>query len=386
MCAATQPRFARLASHKGYTQMSQKSQPRTQHPFYLYDAIFAQPALVRRMLTADGEKISAAARAAAKKERLWICGIGSSLYTAQIAEHFIRHLTASRAAVRAVQSFEFIQYPQALGSGDAVIALSHTGTTTYSIEALALARRAGALTITLCGENEGEAMRAADFLINTCEQEVCFAYTKSLTSALARLAIFSVAFAEARGEKISSARQILERVPDLMQQALASEPQAKALASKVASRARMVLFGAGPNWPTAREIALKIKESSFEPAEGAETEQFLHGPFSEVDERMTVVAMLAGVPADARARQILRAAGVAGAHRIALHVPSAPPDDSADEWIVVPAVEEWLSPFVFLVPLQLLTYYLALARGTNPDCGRQDQSAHARARQQHYKY
>jgi glucosamine--fructose-6-phosphate aminotransferase (isomerizing) len=366
--------------------MSQKSQPRTQHPFYLYDAIFAQPALVRRMLTADAEKVSAAAHAAAKKDRLWIVGIGSSLYTAQIAEHFLWHLTAGRASVSAAQSFEFVQYPPVLGSRDAVIVLSHTGTTTYSVEALALARRAGALTITISGENEGEAMRSADFLINACEQEVCFAYTKSFTTALARLALFAVEYAEARGEEISAARQSLERVPDLMPQALALEPQVKTLATKIASRGRTVLFGAGPNWAVAREIALKIKESSFEPAEGAETEQFLHGPFSEVDARMTLIAILAGVPADARARQILRAAGIAGARRVAFHVPSAVPDDSANDWLAVPAVEEWLSPFVFLVPLQLLTYYLALARGTNPDCGRQDQPAHARARQQHYQY
>ncbi|HEV2488729.1 MAG TPA: SIS domain-containing protein [Candidatus Acidoferrales bacterium] len=367
------------------------SEPRAQHPFHLYDAIHQQPAIVRRMLTHRAEQVVEAARAATKKERLWIAGIGSSLYTAQIAEHFFRHLTSGRASVRAEQSFEFVRYPHALGPDDAVIVLSHTGGTTYSIEALQLARRSGVLTITISGENENAAMRSADFLINTCEQEVCFAYTKSLTAALARLALFAVHFAEVRGEKISAAKESLSQVPDLMQQALALEPQVKALASKIATRGRTVLFGAGPNWPTAREIALKIKESSFEPAEGAETEQLLHGPFSEVDEHMTLVAILSGAPADARARQILRAAGDLGAHRVAIHVPSAAPDDSApdnltNDWLAIPAVEEWLSPFVFLIPLQLLTYFLALARGTNPDFGHQDQPAHARARQQHYKY
>jgi glutamine---fructose-6-phosphate transaminase (isomerizing) len=361
------------------------SEPRAEHPFHLYDAIHQQPAIVGRMLAGGADRVAEAARATTKRERLWIAGIGSSLYTAQIAENFFRHLTSGRAAVRAEQSFEFVRYPHALGSSDAVIVLSHTGSTTYSVDALELARRSGALTIAISGEKEGEAMRSADFLITTCEQEVSFAYTKSLTAALARLAIFSVYFAESRGEKISAAKQSLSHVPDLMQQALAAEPQMKELAQKIATRGRMVLFGAGPNWPTAREIALKIKESSFEPAEGEETEQLLHGPFSEVDERMTLVAILSGAPADARARQILRAARELGAHCIALHVPAAAPDDSANDWIAVPAVEEWLSPFIFLVPLQLLTYSLALARGTNPDCGRQDQPAHARARQ-HYKY
>lgn len=361
------------------------SEPRAQHPFHMYDAIYAQSAIVRRMFAERAGNVAEAARAAAKKDRLWIVGIGSSLYTALIAENFFRHLTSGRASVRAEQSFEFVRYPRALGAGDAVIVLSHTGTTTFSVESLELARSSGALTIAISGENEGPAMRSANFLINTCEQEASFAYTKSVTAALARLALFSVHFAESRGENVSAATKSLDQLPDLMQQALALEPQVKSLASKLPSRRRMVLFGAGPNWPAAREVALKIKETSFEPAEGVETEQLLHGPFSEVDERMTLLALLAGGAADARARQVLRAAGVAGAHRVALHVPSAAPDDSAGDWLPVPAVEEWLSPFVFLVPLYLLTYFLALARATNPDCGRQDQPAHARARQ-HYKY
>jgi len=365
------------------------SEARTQHPFYLYDAIHQQPALVRRMLADHRDLVEHAAQAAAEKDHLWIVGIGSSLHTAEIAGHFVRHLTAGRADARAAQSFEFVFYPPAVSARDAVIILSHTGITKCTIDALEFARHAGALTIAIAGENEGEAMRSADFLIPTCEQEISFAYTKSLTSALARLALFSIAFAEIRGEKNLSAKRTLDGIPDLMQQALGLEARMKKLAEKISDRSRMVLTGAGPNWHTAREIALKIKETSFAPAEGEQIEQLRHGPFSEIDQRMTLIALLAGGAADARTRMIVRAAGETGAHRVALHVPAAQPenpgDQTADDWFAVPAVEEWLSPFVFLVPLQLLTYFLALARGTNPDHGRLDQSEHARA-QNIYKY
>ena len=361
------------------------SQPRTAHPFYLYEAIHQQPELVGRMLTEGRDLLGEAARAAAKKERLWIAGIGSSFYTAQMAEHFLGHVTGGGAVVRVVEPFEFLNYPPAIGPQDAVIVLSHTGSTTYSVEALEMAIRSGALTIALSGENGGAAMHAANFLIPTCEQEISFAYTKSLTSALARLAVFSLSYGQARGRDASHAWKSLETIPEGMRRALGSEAQIKDIAQRTSSLHRTLLFGAGPNWATARELALKNKESSFEPAEGEETEQFLHGPFSEVDERMLVVAMLAGVPADHRARTILRAAGEAGAHRMALHVPPVAPDRSAEEWVSVPEVEEWLSPFLFLPPLQLLTYYLALARGANPDRGRQDQPRHAQARKL-YKY
>jgi len=361
------------------------NEPRTGHPFHLYNAIHQQPALVRRMISEHSDLVARAARAAAEKERLWIVGIGSSLYTAEIAEYFFRHLTCGRADVRVGQSFEFVFYPPALSKRDAVIILSHTGITKCTIDALEFARRAGALTIGISGENEGEAMRSVDFLIPTCEQEVPFAYTKSLTSALARLASFSIAFAEIRSEKNFVAKNSLSGIPDLMQQALGLEAKMKDVAREIADRRRIILIGTGPSWPTAREVALKIKETSFAPAEGEQTEQLRHGPFSEIDERMTLIALLAGGPADERTRMVVRAAGETGAHRIVFHVPAARPDDSADDWIAIPAVDEWLSSFLFLVPLQLLTYFLALARGTNPDHGRLDQPAHARARKI-YKY
>src|SRR5487761_1013222 len=199
------------------------TEARTGHPFYLYDAIHQQPALVRRMIKERADRIAQAARAAAEKDRLWIVGIGSSLYTAEIAEHFFRHLTGGCADIRVGQSFEFVFYPPAISERDAVLILSHTGITKCTIDALEFARRAGALTIGVSGENEGEAMRSANFLIPTCEQEISFAYTKSLTSALARLALFSIAFADARGEKSRTAKKSLAGIPDLMQQALGLE-------------------------------------------------------------------------------------------------------------------------------------------------------------------
>ena len=217
------------------------TEARTGHPFYLYDAIHQQPALVRRMISERADRIARAARAAAEKDRLWIVGIGSSLYTAEIAEHFFRHLTDGRADIRVGQSFEFVFYPPVLTKRDAVIILSHTGITKCTIDALEFARRSGALTIAISGENEGEGMRSANFLIPTCEQEISFAYTKSLTSALARLALFSIAYADARDKKHPGANKSLDGIPDLMQQALGLEARMKDLARKIAERRRIVL-------------------------------------------------------------------------------------------------------------------------------------------------
>ena len=358
---------------------------RTAHPYYLYDAIQAQPALIEKILSRRAS-IERAADALAEKRRVLFVGIGTSFHAAQIAESWMRHFTAGRLLVHFEQSFELVHHPIALIRDDAVIIITHTGTTTYSIEALRAARAAGALTIALTGEMSGEGVRGADFHIETCEQEISFAYTKSYTTALAAIALLLMRVADRRKLLASATlRAALERVPNLMRQALTLEPQVRSLAQRAAPLARMNIFGSGAAWPTAREAALKIKESCYIAAEGFETEEILHGPFSEVDSRGSLVALLTGMPSDDRARQILRAGGELKMLRAAVAVPSANREISAEQILVVPEADEWLSAFVHLVPLQLLTYFMALERGVNPDTGRQDQPAHAAAAC-HYKY
>jgi glucosamine--fructose-6-phosphate aminotransferase (isomerizing) len=170
-----------------------------------------------------------------------------------------------------------------------------------------------------------------------------------------------------------------------MSKALALEPQVREFAKNIAPLSRIDLFGSGAGWATAREAALKIKESCYIAAEGFETEEILHGPFSEVDSRAAIIGLLTGSPGDHRGHAILRAAGELKTLRAAIAVPSANREISAEQTFVVPECAGWLTAFVHLVPLQLLTYYMALERGLNPDTGRQNQPAHAAAAK-HYKY
>ncbi|HUO35669.1 MAG TPA: SIS domain-containing protein [Candidatus Acidoferrum sp.] len=358
---------------------------RTSHPYYVYDAVMAQPALIEKVFLRR-PLIENVADAAAAKSRLVFVGIGTSLHAARLAELWAREFTGGRFRAQFEQSFEFLHHPFALDSQDAVVFFTHTGTSSASVEAIHRAKAAGALTIAIVGENCGEGARAADFLIETCEQEVAFAYTKSYTTALAAAALLLLRFAE-RKNLLSAlaARDALASVPSLMQQSLALEPEVRALARRVAPLPRVEIFGAGPGWATAREIALKIKESCYIAAEGFETEEVLHGPFSEIDSRGALIGMLTGRPTDERARQILLAAGEVHTLRAAVIVPSANRDISAEQILVVPECGEWLSAFVHLVPLQLLNYFIALEKGINPDTGRQDQPAHAAA-SRHYKY
>lgn len=358
---------------------------RTGHPYHLYEAIQAQPALIEALL-AQRAGVTRAAEAIAKKNRVTFVGIGTSLHAAQIAAQWMRQLTAGRLLAHAEQSFELMHHPFAFSGEDAVIVITHTGTTTRSVEALRMARHAGALTVAITGEASGPGVRGSDFQIETCEQEASFAYTKSYTTALTAIALLVVRVAERLGLLAESdAVRQLEKVPSLMQEALAGEAAVREAAKRAAKFSRIVLFGSGVAWTTAREAALKIKEACYVAAEGFETEEVLHGPFSELDSHGAMVGLLTGERSDERARQILRAAGELGMLRMAVASPAASRDVTIEHMLAVPEAPGWLAAFVHLVPLQLLTYFTALERGLNPDTGRQDQPAHAAAKK-HYDY
>lgn len=361
------------------------AEPRKAHPYHLYEAIQAQPALIERVLS-QRKAIERVADAIAEKQRITFVGIGTSLHAALIAESWIRDLTGGRMPALAEQSFELVHHPIAFLGTDAVVVITHTGTTTRSVEALRLARAAGALTAAITGEASGDGVRGADFHIETCEQEMAFAYTKSYTTALAAIAVLIVRIAERRSLLVdANAKREIEQIPRLMRAALGLEPEVREVARRAALFSRIALFGSGTGWATAREAALKMKESCYVAAEGFETEEVLHGPFSEMDSRAGIVGLLTGNRSDERGRQILRAAGELKMLRVAVTTPAANHDISAEHVLVVPETPDWLAAFVHLVPLQLLTYFVALERGLNPDTGRQDQAAHAAAKK-HYQY
>lgn len=358
---------------------------RKAHPYYIYEAIRDQPALIESVL-AQRVGIDRMADAVALKERITFVGIGSSLHAARVAETWMREFTGGVFWSHAEQSFELVHHPLAFGRDDAVIVITHTGATTASIEALRMARAAGAFTVAITGQVSNDELRGADFHIETCEQEVAFAYTKSYTTALAVLALMVARIASQKYLLATpSVSAALDRVPELVRRGLALETQVREWAKHVAPLSRIEIFGSGAAWPTASEAALKIKEACYIAAEGFETEEILHGPFSETDSRGSLVGLFTGGSADERGRQILRAAGELKMARLAITVPSANQDLSAERILVVPEAPEWLAAFLHLVPLQLLTYFLALERGVNPDGGRMEQPAHGAA-SKHYKY
>jgi glutamine---fructose-6-phosphate transaminase (isomerizing) len=219
------------------------------------------------------------------------------------------------------------------------------------------------------------ALTAADFGLQTVEQEASGAHTVSYTCALALLA----ALAAEIGGDLAAARA-LDAIPDLVASVLGQQSWQE-LAARFGDRRRFYFVGGGPSTATAYEAALKMSEANYAAAAGFNCEQFLHGPYAamEADDILFVVAPPG--PSYERCLAAARVAKAIGAPVIALvREGDREIGGLAAERIALPEMDELLSPIVSVVPLQLFTYHVALRRGANPDTMRADEPAHARAR------
>ena len=355
---------------------------RTGHPYYMYDAVHQQPEAVAAMLQRHASQAREVAGQLAGKRRLFLVGIGTSWHAALTAEHWFRQLAGIQPEAQAWHSFEFVAYPPpSLGPDDGVIIISHRGTKTYSFEALDVAQERGALTISISSTDPGPRLGPAEIKFQTVEQEKSAAFTVSYTCALAVMAQIAIELGlMASVPAANGARSELERVPALMQSVLDRQQEVATLADRHQDHERYLFTGWGPNAAQALEVSLKIKETSFSSTEGFQVEQLLHGPFIATPSNSLLTLIAPPGPGYRRSVEIAHAAAEIGAPIWSLVQDGDEELASlANEVMRLPAVAEIWSPFVYVLPLQLLTYYLALAKGCQPDRFRRDDPAFAKA-------
>jgi glucosamine--fructose-6-phosphate aminotransferase (isomerizing) len=348
----------------------------------MFDAIAAQPAAIAEVVARNREGVVALARALRQTSSLTLAGMGTSLNGAIYGEYWLRTIAQMRT-VRAVSSFDAVNYGLPPAPGGALLVLSHRGWKLYSARAVAEARAAGVVTAAICGQGPDEGARQADHLLLTTEQEQSAAHTKSLTTAMALL--FELALelrAQAGGGELEMRRLRGEfaALPELMRRRLADDSRERDAAEQLRNYRRIVVLGGGPNYPTAREISLKLKETSFLYAEGMQVEEFLHGPISAADRDTLVVIASGGGASGARAEQLANALGEIGAERLGVYTRAGSALAGAvDLGIQVEGEDEALSPFALLLSLQLFTYWMAVKRGCNPDLAHRDDARYVRA-------
>jgi glutamine---fructose-6-phosphate transaminase (isomerizing) len=361
---------------------------RSSHPFWMYEEMHATPDALDRFFAPDeterAHHESLAARLAAAR-RVYLTGCGTAYHAALIGEAFLRDMTDGRVDARAVQAFELAHYTRpAPGPDDALIVLSHSGKPTATNAALAAARAGGAFCLTITGDPASPAALAADAVLDTGYAEVkSFAYTISYSLMLAALADLAVHTSVALSTEAGSAASIAARVselPRMHREALALDGTIEALAQRLASHDRWFFAGAGANYATALEAALKMQETSYTAAAGMEMEEVLHGPVARLGDAVLVVIAPPGA-GRTRALDLLRAARMLGGATLALgETGDAELESAADAVLPLPACPEPLTPAPYHVPLHLLSYWIAVAKGANPDLMRREDARYLDAR------
>ena len=352
--------------------------PRTQHPYFMYDAIVGQPEAIRSVIKTQSERCAEVAAVLSGKRRIYIVGIGTSWHAALAGGSILGGSILDGGPEALVwNSFEFCVSPPRVTPDDAVIVISHRGTKRSSYDALDVANSLGAYTVAITSTDPGPRILAADAGIRTVDQEKSAAFTISYTTALTVLALLNLGMAGSLEDPANG----LDEFPGQITRILAQEDDVRAMVDEHHARRRFISAAWGANQANAYEVALKIKETSRADCEGFQTEQLLHGPFCSLDADCLLTLIAPAGEDRGRSIDLALAARELGAPVWALT--NRPDDSLANAGAVtfpLPDCPDWLMPIASVVPLQLFTYHLALARGTHPDLFQQDDPLQAAAR------
>jgi len=265
------------------------------------------------------------------------------------------------------------------------IAITQSGETADTLGAMREARRHGARTLAICNVVGSMATREADGTIYThAGPEIGVASTKAFTAQLVALVLFAIHLGQVRGtlDAGEALRLIgeLDRLPRGLEGTLELNAAIEALARRVHRHDGFLFLGRGINYPIALEGALKLKEISYIHAEGYPAGEMKHGPIALIDEDLPVVALAPGDRVFEKMVSNLQEAKARGARVIVVtnesQVPAlsrmldVAPDGtgaSRDTILAVPDADPRLLPILLVVPLQLLSYHIAVQRGCDVD-------------------
>ena len=308
----------------------------------------------------------------ARITRIQIVACGTALLAGHVASYWLE--TLARLPVQIENASEF-RYRDMVASPDTLLlVISQSGETADTLAALRHARAAGQPVAAVVNVPSSSMAREADLLLPThAGPEIGVASTKAFTCQLAVLASFAIALARLRDTLTEQGEaehvRLLMEAPAAMNAALALEAPIIHLAQSL-SKARDILYvGRGPDYPMALEGALKLKEISYIHAEGYAAGELKHGPIALIDEHVPVIVIAPSGPrfektisnmheVMARGGQVVLISDAAGL---------AAQSHGTMAQIETPVVDPFIQPLITAVPIQLLAYQVALAKGTDVD-------------------
>ena len=304
-------------------------------------------------------------------ERIVIVACGTSWHAGLVAEYIFEEF--ARIPVEVEYASEFRYRNPIIGPKDVVIAISQSGGTADTLAAIKLAKERGAFVFGVCNVVGSSISRETHAGAYThAGPEIGVASTKAFTTQITILTLISLRLAKAKGTLSNSDfhryLQELEVIPEKVQEALLTNDIAKTIAEIYKDAPNCLYLGRGYNFPVALEGALKLKEISYIHAEGYPAAEMKHGPIALIDERMPVVVIAPSQGHyDKVVSNIQEIKSRSGKIIAVVTKGDTQVRDLADHVIEIPDTIEALTPLLTTIPLQLLSYHIAVMRGCNVD-------------------
>ncbi|MFN3665423.1 MAG: glutamine--fructose-6-phosphate transaminase (isomerizing) [Sediminibacterium sp.] len=304
-------------------------------------------------------------------QRILIVACGTSWHAGLIAEYQIEELC--RIPVEVEYASEFRYRNPVVNQGDVIIAISQSGETADTLVALESAKEKGAFifgVVNAVGSSIARLSHAGAY--THAGPEIGVASTKAFTGQLAVLAMMALKIGYAKGtidqNRYLSLMKELESVPEKVKEILADTSNIQRIAEKYKDASDFLFLGRGYNFPVALEGALKLKEISYIHAEGYPAAEMKHGPIALVDENLPVVFV---ATKDSYYEKIVSNVQEIKARKGKVIAVATTNDDiipgMADDVMFVPDTDEVIAPLLSCIPLQLLSYYVGLAKGLDVD-------------------
>ena len=349
------------------------------YPHFMLKEICEQSETVRstlrgRLLVAEGtarlDGLNLTAEACREIQRVAIVACGTSWHAGLVGRHILEELVRIPVSVEYASEYRYRR--QLRLPGTVTIAISQSGETADTLEALRAAKAAGSTVLGLVNVVGSTIARNADGGVYLhAGPEIGVASTKAFTAQVVALLLLGLYLGRQRGLPPERGRALvaqLVRLPELVERALAVEPQVKALAERYADAPNALYLGRGVNFPVALEGALKLKEISYIHAEGYPAAEMKHGPIALIDENMPVVCVAPQDPVYAKVVSNMQEVKARGGRLIAITSEgNGDLSHLVDHQIAVPASPPLITPVLTVIPLQLLAYHIAVLRGCDVD-------------------
>ena len=304
--------------------------------------------------------------------RVTMSACGTAFYAAMVAKYWFERIARQPVEIDIASELRYREAP--MPQDGAALFISQSGETIDTLAALRYAKEQGQRILSLVNVPESAIARESDAVLRTLAgPEIGVASTKAFTTQLTVLACLTLAIGRARGSldalREADLSNALTEVPGRAAEVLNHDAAIQAIAHEVAEARDVLYLGRGTAYPLALEGALKLKEISYIHAEGYAAGEMKHGPIALIDETVPVIVCAPSGPLFEKTASNVREAVARGARVIFLSDRDGIEalGDEAAHSIELPRVDPFVAPILYSIPVQLLAYHVAVAKGTDVD-------------------